>query len=113
MDTVGGAQDDRATTRAVATRLLLLLAVLLAVSAVVLWPLAVAFGPTGFGGDATPTHEDLVRARAADWGAAVAVGLGGCAFVALLLPLRPRFWVVLALVVGQAVGAALLLWGMR
>ncbi len=92
--------------------LCLVLALLLAGVDVLLLGLVVAFGPTGFGGDRTPTRSEQVRAAVGETAGVAALVLGAAAFVGgvagLLTPTRRRLLV--ATVAAQAVAVLVVLW---
>ena len=90
----------------------LVVAFLLAGFDVLMLGLSIAFGPTGFGGDRTPSRTDEVRAVVGLVAGVTALVLAAAAFVsAVSLPIGlTRVRVVVATVVEQA-GAVLVLVG--
>jgi hypothetical protein len=100
---VPGAGDEGGTGRRLVA-LCLVVALLLAGLAAFTLGLSIAFGPTGFGGDRTPSRSDELRAAVALVAGVTALVLGAAAFVsAASLPIgRRRGRVVVAIVVAQA-----------
>lgn len=100
--------EDGSGRRAVV--LWLVLALLLAGVDVLVLGLAVAFGPTGFGGDRTPSRSDEIRALVGQVAGAVGLVLAAAAFgAAVAVPAgRLRARVVVAAVVAQAGALAVL-----
>ncbi|GAA2149057.1 hypothetical protein FHX52_2753 [Humibacillus xanthopallidus] len=102
--------DDGRTSRRV-VQLWVTAALVLAGFDVVLLGLAVSFGPSGLGGDRTPTGSDETRALVAQVAGVVGLALGAAAIVAAAtVPSgRARVRVVRWVVVAQACAVAVLL----
>lgn len=90
---------------------LLVVIVLTGVDLLMLY-LALAFGPSGFGGDRTWTQAELVRSGAGELAGVVALVLAAAAVVVgVAVPARRgRVRAVAALVCAQAFAVAVLIW---
>lgn len=103
-------EEDRGGRRLVVVILVLVL--LLSAVDVLMLGLVVAFGPSGFGGDRTPTRSEEVRAAVGEVAGVTALVLGAAAVVgAVWGPLtRTRRRLVAAIVAAQAFAVLVVVW---